>query len=103
MDWSRDEEIEHEYQGRTWKLPRRLAQLQAAITTADTECRRDDVHPDELAAARAKRLELILEKYLLARAWWDGFEKYEQWHADWALQDFARTRAEPPPSERSVH
>ena len=96
MDQSQDEEIEHEYQGRTWKLPCHLAQLQVALAKADIDCRRDDADPDELAAARAKRLELTLEKYRIAPPWWDSFEKYERWHADWALQDYgscaSRTR-----------
>jgi hypothetical protein len=93
----RREEVEHAYQGQTWKLPRRLAQLQVALAQADIACRRDNADPDELTAARARRLELVLEKYRIARPWWNTFEKYERWHADWALQDYGHAHAGPPP------
>lgn len=90
-----NEQIEHEYQGRTWKLPRPLAQLQVTIAEADIDCRREYENAEELQAARAKRLELVLQKYRLARPWWDGFEKHERWYADWALQDYGRAHTEP--------
>lgn len=61
-----DTEIEYECRGQTWRLPRHLAQLQVTLAQADIECRRDDADPDELAAARAKSLELTLEKARLA-------------------------------------
>jgi hypothetical protein len=96
-----DQVIDHEYQDRTWKLPGHLAHLQVALAQADIDCRRDDADPDELAAARANRLELVLEKHRLARPWWDSFEKYERWHADWALQDYARAQVGPAPLERT--
>ena len=37
----------------------------------------------------------MLQKYRLARPWWDSFEKHERWYADWALQDYGRAQAEP--------
>lgn len=88
-----DEHIEYEYQGKTWKLPRHLAQLQIAIAKADIDCRREHDDPEQLAAARARRLDLVVQKYQVARSWWDGFEKYDRWHADWALQDYGRLHA----------
>jgi hypothetical protein len=48
-------------------------------------------------AAAPGGLELVLEKYRIARPWSDTFEKYERWHADWALQDYGRAHAGPPP------
>ena len=92
-----DEAIEYEYQGRTWKLPRHLAQLQVAIAKADIDCRLEYENPEELQAARATRLDLVVEKYRLARPWWDSFEKHDRWHADWALQDYARAHTGPAP------
>ena len=92
-----DEQIEHEYRGRAWKLPRPLAQLQVKLAQADIDCRREYENPEELQAARAKRLDLVLRKYRLARPWWDSFEKHERWQADWALQDYARAQTEPRP------
>lgn len=93
-----DEQIEYEYQGRTWKLPRTLARLQVTLAEADIDCRREYENPEVLQAARAKRLELILQKYRLARPWWDSFEKHERWYADWALQDYGRAQAGPAPT-----
>ena len=96
-----DKQIEHEYQGRTWKLPLTLARLQVALAAADLDCHREHENPEELQAARARRLDLVLQKYRLARPWWDSFEKHERWYADWALQDYGRAQTEPalpPPS-----
>jgi hypothetical protein len=76
---AQDEAIEYEYQGRTWKLPHHLAQLQVALAKADIDCRREYDDPGELAAARAKRMELTVQKYRLARPWWDSFEKHDRW------------------------
>ena len=87
------ETIEYEYQGRAWKLPRALAELQVELAKADTECLRHSEDPEALRSARAHRLELVCQKFRLARPWWDTFEKYERWHADWALQDYGRKTA----------
>jgi hypothetical protein len=88
------EEIEYEYQGRPWTFPRPLAQLQIALAQADADCRRHLDDPEQLEAARAKRLDLILEKYRLAQPWWNSFKKHDRWHADWALQDYAHRTTE---------
>ena len=46
-----DEQIEHEYQGRTWKLPRTLARLQVTLAEADIDCRREYENLEGLQAA----------------------------------------------------
>lgn len=84
------DEVEYEYQGRVWRFPPHLARLQIAIAEADADCRRAE-DPGRCEAARAERLRLVVEKFALARSWWDTFEKHERWEADWALQDYARS------------
>ena len=86
-------DVEYEYQGRAWTLPAALIALQIQLVKADAECERWLDDPDRLAAARAERLRLVEEKFRRARSWWEGFENYDRWRADWALKEYAAKRA----------
>lgn len=91
MDHSGD--AQYEYQGRSWALPAAMVALQIELERANEACRAAVAADDAaaLTAARATRLELVMEKYRAARPWWDTFENYDRWRADEALKLYART------------
>lgn len=83
-------DAQHEYQGRSWALPAALVALQIEIERADAACRAAVAADDNtaLSAARETRLNLVVEKYRVARPWWDTFENHDRWLADWALKAY---------------
>lgn len=88
--------MEFEHDGRTWSLPRELVALQVDYARADAACAAAPAANDDaaLSVARAERLRLVVEKYRRAASWWAGFENYDRWRADRALQLFARSLLE---------
>jgi hypothetical protein len=83
-------DAQYEYQGTSWALPAAMVALQIEIERADAACKAAVAAGDDaaLAAAREMRLSLVVEKYRVARPWWDTFENYERWRADWALKAY---------------
>lgn len=87
-------DAEYEHDGRTWTLPADLVAHQIGLARADAACHAAVTAHDDtaLAEARSERQRLVVEKFRLAKPWWDTFENYDRWRADWALQAYARTR-----------
>jgi hypothetical protein len=87
-------DAQYEYQGRSWALPAAMVALQIEIERADAACTAAVAADDSaaLAAARETRLNLVTEKYRVARPWWETFENYDRWRADEALKLYARTQ-----------
>lgn len=72
-----------------YEPPEDLVDLQVRFFTLDEEC--DRLDGDELAAARAERLDVVMRKH--GHAWWGTVEN--RFEADMALRAIAKERMQP--------